>query len=88
MTRKNLLPYLSHLDGKLKQDYQATNIPVYIQDFIIDKINRNNSNEISKSSIKKVKKIIKNAQEKERLAIRCAGSITKRLLQELDFSKS
>ena len=74
-------------NGELKTDYENSKIPVNIRDFFVDKINRDQKITFSTRTIKKIKKLInKCIKNREKLAIRCAGSITEKILAEFDFS--
>lgn len=78
----------SPVDGELKYDYESSGIPVYIQDFEIDRINREQKIEFDNLTRKTINKIISEHKiNKKKLAIRCAGTVTTKLLNEFDFSE-
>ncbi len=75
------------LEGELKTDYENNNISVLIKDFRVDEINREKPFELTKNQKKKIKKIINTCKNTNKsLAIRCAGSITNKILEEFDLS--
>lgn len=77
----------SPYDGELRQDYEKENIPVIIKDFYADKINRETEFEFTQSMKISVSSLIEEFRKnKKKLAIRCAGNITHKLLSEFDFS--
>ena len=74
-------------DGELRQDYENQNIPVIIKDFYADKINRKLDFEFTQPMKNRINKLIREFRKnKKKLAIRCAGIITNKLLNEFDFS--
>ncbi|MFH0702774.1 MAG: glycosyltransferase [bacterium] len=74
-------------EGELKKDFEQLDIPVYIKDFEVDRINRESSYEFDNAARKKIIKLLQKCKKnKEKLAIRCGGNITKKLLEEFDFS--
>ena len=94
---KNVVGHLSKSDcdarvwgpekGVLADDYKNLNIPCYIKDFAIDRINRDHDLSISTGVGKKIQKLIDYCRKtKKKLAIRCAGNITRKILEEFDFS--
>lgn len=75
------------LDGDLKQEYIDTGIPVYIQDFEVDRINREQNPDFNNNTRKRIEKFLNKCRKnKKKLAIRCAGTITSKLLNEFDFT--
>ncbi len=75
------------LEAELKTDYENNNIPVLIKDFKVDEINREKPFELTNNQKKKIKKIINTCKKSNKsLAIRCAGSITNKILEEFDLS--
>lgn len=75
-------------EGELLSDYKSQNIPVFINDFEVDKVNRKSKLYFDKNLKKKINKIIqKYSKSNKKIAIRCAGSLTIKLLNEFDLSK-
>lgn len=95
---KNVVDYLNHnktfscdvwspLTGELKYEYDKMSINVDIKDFKVDEINRNECFSISKKTHNKILKLIEECKvKKQKLAIRCAGTITTYILDRYDFS--
>ncbi len=79
----------SPLDGELRKIYQTNGIKVLVKDFKADSANRQNDFDVeSKESSDKITKIINYcAKNKLKLALRCAGTLTEKVLNEFDFSK-
>lgn len=73
-------------EGELRQQYEKINVPVFIDDYEVDRVNRIKTIEFNKNLKNKINKILKKAKlNKEKLAIRCSGTITNKLLKEFDF---
>ncbi len=74
-------------EDELKIDYESNNILVLIKDFKVDEINRKKTFDLKSKQKKKIKKIISTCKKSNKsLAIRCAGSIADKILEEFDLS--
>lgn len=74
-------------EGILKNELEGASIPVYIKDFYVDKINREQTFTSQENTNKRIKKLIKECKkQKKSLAIRCAGTFAQKILSENDFS--
>ncbi|EKE04137.1 MAG: sucrose-phosphate synthase [uncultured bacterium] len=95
---KNIISFLkddydiflwSPTDGELAKYYRENNIPLYVKDFFVDSTNRFKEEiEFSQETEKQIKRFIKKYRSSnKKIAIRCAGRITEKLLEEYDFSE-
>ncbi len=79
----------SPLDGELRTAYETKGIKVFVRDFKADCVNRQKDFDTeSRDFAKKISEIINYcSKNKLKLALRCAGTLTEKVLNEFDFSE-
>jgi len=79
----------SPTDGELSQVYESKDIEVIVKDFKADSINRTPDFSLQNDGLRnKILNIISYcAKNNCKLALRCAGTLTEKILNEFDFSK-